>query len=222
MSTYNVRLYKESDYGSVTEIYTTGCCEHISAAYYYALRQPRNWLLLLVGLLLPLLTSGGSIALSILGGISVLLLIWLPGREFYKSRVRRGLAGDLKDIRKYYLQREGYCFWVAELEGEVVGIVAASPCITPHEKNVELKRMYISSHHRGKGIGKLLCRTVIDFARMKGYNAVVLSTTSIQNIAIQLYTKMGFRSSDTDEYSALLGLIGISWVGFKYDFSSGR
>ncbi|XP_066430686.1 probable N-acetyltransferase CML1 [Eleutherodactylus coqui] len=221
MSAYNVRLYKESDLRSVQEIYTSGCCEHISPAFYHALKQPRSWLFLLVGLLLPLATYG-SIVLSVLGVIGALLILWLPGREFYQSCARNGVAKDLKDIRKSYLQREGHCFWVVESDGEVVGMVAAIPIITPHEKNLELKRMYISSQHRGKGIGKLLCRTVIDFARKSGCNAVVLSTTSIQATAIQLYLKMGFKCSDTDEYSALLGLIGISWVGYRYNISSSR
>ncbi|KAG9465148.1 hypothetical protein GDO78_018811 [Eleutherodactylus coqui] len=139
---------------------------------------------------------------------------------FFLYHARRGVAIDLKDIRKYYFEREGYCFWVVELEGEVVGTVAAIPAITPHEKNVELKRMMVSSHHRGKGIAKLLCRTLIDYARRRGCNAVVLTTTSIQISGVQLYTKLGFKPTETDLYNPFLGLVGISWLGFRYDISS--
>ncbi|XP_066428996.1 putative N-acetyltransferase 8B [Eleutherodactylus coqui] len=219
MSAYKVRLYKESDLHSAQELFISGCREHISPCFYHALKQPRCWLLLLVGLLLPLATYG-SIVLSLLAGIGVLIILWLPGREFFLYHARRGVAVDLKDIRKYYLEREGYCFWVVELEGEVVGTVAAIPAITPHEKNVELKRMMVSSHHRGKGIAKLLCRTLIDYARRRGCNAVVLTTTSIQISGVQLYTKLGFKTTETDLYNPFLGLVGISWLGFRYDISS--
>ncbi|CAN2388339.1 N-acetyltransferase 8-like (GCN5-related [Pristimantis euphronides] len=221
MSACNIRLYKESDLRSVQDLFTYGCCEHVSPVFCNALRQPHNWLLLLVGLLLPLVTHG-SIVLSFLSVISVLLIFWLIGREFFHFHLRQGLAKDLKDIRKYYLQREGYCFWVAELEGEVVGMVAAIPFITPQEKNVELKRMFVSHHHRGKGIAKILCRAVIDFARKRGSNAVILSTTSIQVSGMHLYTKMGFKPSETNEYNPILGLVGMSWIGFRYDISSSR
>lgn len=221
MSAYNVRLYKESDHGSVQEMFTSGCSEHVFPAFYNGLRQPHNWLLLLVGLVLPLVTTG-SIVLSILGGFSVLLILWLPGGVFFHYHARQAVAIDLKDIRKHYLQREGSRFWVVELEGEVVGMVAATPYITPREKNVELRRMAVSSRHRGKGISKLLCRTVIDFARKSGCNAVFLTTTTVQVPAVQLYEKMGFKPAQSNKHNALLGLVGMSWVGFRYDVSASR
>ncbi|XP_069832355.1 putative N-acetyltransferase 8B isoform X2 [Dendropsophus ebraccatus] len=218
MSAHNIRIYKESDHLKVQEIFTSGCYEHIPAAFYCALRQPQSWLLLLVGLLVPLVMTG-SILLSILGGIGVLLLLWLPGAVFFIFHAKNGVAKDLKDVRKYYLQRERYCFWVMEIEGEVVGTVAAIPYITPHENNVELKRMMVSSHHRGKGIAKLLCRTVIDYARKNGCNAVVLSTTSVQASGIGLYEKMGFKRTEIDLHNGILQLIGMDWVGYRYDIS---
>ncbi|XP_056404102.1 putative N-acetyltransferase 8B isoform X2 [Hyla sarda] len=219
MSTYNIRLYKESDRRMVREIFLSGCYEHIPATFYCALRQPQCWLLLMAGLFLPLVTTG-SFAYSILGGIGALLMLWIPGGVFFIAHAKWGLAGDLMDIRKYYLEREGYCFWVAELEGEVVGTVAAIPYITPYEKNVELKRMFVASHHRGKGISKLLCRTLIDYARKSGCNAIILSTTSVQSTAMRMYETMGFKPSDPGIHNSVLQLIGMFWVGFRYDISS--
>ncbi|XP_075118078.1 putative N-acetyltransferase family 8 member 5 [Leptodactylus fuscus] len=223
MAAYSVRLYTEADHRSVQEIFTSGCYEHVSAAFYCTMRQPHSWLLLSLVLLLSFLPSG-SMVLSIVGGIVALLLLWLPGFGFFHLHIRQGLAEDLKDIRKYYLQREGHCFWVVELDGDVVGMVSASPYVTPYETNVlELRRMYISHHHRGRGLAKLLCRTVIDFARKNGYHAVFLSTTSIMVSAIQLYQKMGFKRSEVEQHKKLLiWLIGMTWVGFRYGISSRR
>ncbi|XP_071988767.1 probable N-acetyltransferase camello isoform X2 [Engystomops pustulosus] len=217
MSSCKVRLYQESDLLAVREIFTAGCCEHILPSFYNALRQPHNWLLLVVGLLLPMVTTG-SIALSILCVIGVLIILWYPGNQFFHYHLNHALVVDLKDVRKYYLQREDYCFWVAELDGEVVGIVAAIPFITQHEKNVELKRMAVSRHHRGKGIAKKLCRTVIDYAQKKGCNAVILSTTTVEVGGWRLYEAVGFRPSHTKEQNTLLlRLAGISWLGYRYD-----
>ncbi|KAM3937573.1 putative N-acetyltransferase 8B [Leptodactylus fuscus] len=222
MSTCIVRVYKESDLPSVREIFTTGCCEHIFPTFRHALRQPHNWLLLLVAHLLPLVTTG-SLLLSILSGASVSFILWFPGRQFFYLYAKKALSGDLTDIRKYYLEKEGHGFWVVELEGEVVGMVAAVPVNTRYEKNVELKRMSVSRNHRGKGIAKLLCRAVIDFARRSGYKAVILSTTTVQVDGLKLYEKMGFKRSDTDEQNPLLfRLIGMSWVGYRYDISTSR
>ncbi|KAG8544301.1 hypothetical protein GDO81_022724 [Engystomops pustulosus] len=222
MSSCKVRLYQESDLHAVQEIYLTGCCEHILPSFYNALRQPHNWLLLVVGLLLPMVTTG-SIALSILCVIGVLIILWYPGNQFFHYYGMKAVNGDLKDVWAHYLQRKGHCFWVAELDGEVVGIVAAIPFITQHEKNVELKRMAVSKYHRGKGISKLLCRAVVDYAQENGCNAVMVSTTNVQIQACKMYDKMGFRSSYTKEHNTLLlRLAGISWVGFRYDLSSRR
>ncbi|XP_075704717.1 N-acetyltransferase 8B-like isoform X2 [Rhinoderma darwinii] len=221
-SSYKVRLYKESDHDSVQKIFISGCREHIPTVFYNALRQPHIWLLLLTGLLLPLVTNG-SILLSILGGCSVLVMIWYPGRDFFLFHARHGLVGDLKDIRKYYLEREGHCFWVVELEGEVVGMVAAIPFHASDEKIVELKRMFVASPHRGKGIAKLLCRTLIDYARKSGCNAVVLSTTTVQVNARRLYEKMGFKPTDTTEHNTLpMRLVRLTWVSYRYNISYNR
>ncbi|XP_056403901.1 N-acetyltransferase 8-like isoform X2 [Hyla sarda] len=221
MFAYNIRLYQESDRHTVRQMFASGCYEYIPATLYCALRQPQCWLLLMAGLFLPLVTTG-SFAFSILGGIGALLVLWIPGGVFFIFHAVRGLVRDLKDIKKYYLEREGYCFWVVELGEEVVGAVAAIPYITLHEKNVELKRMLVAGHHRGKGISKLLCRTVIDYARKSGCNAVVLSTTSVQFTAMRLYETMGFKPSDPGIHNSVLQLIGMFWVGFRYDISSHR
>ncbi|XP_073506535.1 putative N-acetyltransferase 8B isoform X2 [Phyllobates terribilis] len=219
MSSYSIRLYEESDHRTVQEIFISGCHEHIPTAFYRGLRRPHSWLLLLGALALPLLAAG-SVLLSILAVIGVLLILWLPGREFYLYHIRHGLAGDLKDIRKHYLQREYHCFWVVDQEGEVIGMVAAIPSITPHEKNIELKRMFVADHHRGKGIAKVLCRTVIDFARRSGCNAVVLSTTNVQVHAVTMYEKVGFKQTAPAVYNPWLGLVGMAWVSYRYDISS--
>ncbi|XP_075044003.1 N-acetyltransferase 8B-like [Mixophyes fleayi] len=219
MSTYNVRLYQDSDFLAVRRIFTHGCHGHTAAAFYKALKLPHNWLLLLVVFLLPLVTIG-SILLSILDVVIVLLMLWLSGREFFHSYAKHALLDDLKDITRYYLQREGYCFWVVESPaGEVVGMVAAAISHLPGgEKHIELKRMSVARTHRGKGIAKLLCRTLINFARKSECEAVVLSTTTVQDDALRLYERIGFRHAHTTYATKFTErLVRITYVIYKYD-----
>ncbi|EHH49425.1 hypothetical protein EGM_00057, partial [Macaca fascicularis] len=78
----------------------------------------------------------------------------------------------MADIEQYYMKPPGSCFWVAVLDGNVVGIVAARA----HEEDntVELLRMSVDSRFRGKGIAKALGRKVLEFAVVHNYSAVVL------------------------------------------------
>jgi len=57
----------------------------------------------------------------------------------------------------------------------------------------ELKRMYIKSSHRGRGIGKQLLAEAIDLAKQCGYKKIKLDTLSSMQPAMQLYRSAGFK-----------------------------
>ncbi|XP_073468346.1 probable N-acetyltransferase CML1 [Aquarana catesbeiana] len=225
MPTLNVRQYKHSDFPAVKKLFIEGCHEHAYSTFYHALRQPHNWLLMILGFLLPLVTVG-SILLAILDVVVVLVVLWLCGRKFFYDIVTNCLAADLRDIPKYYLQREGYNYWVMESDGEFVGMVAALPSYLPGEKgekNTELKRMFVVKSHRGKGIAKILCRTVIEFARKKGCKAVILSTTTVQTSATHLYRSVGFRCTHTSYMTGFTErLVKLQWIYFRYDIPNSK
>ncbi|XP_072262827.1 probable N-acetyltransferase CML1 [Pyxicephalus adspersus] len=197
MSDYNIRLYKDSDYDTVRDIFARGITEHCPMALFHTLSLPRVWLLILVVFLLALVTTGSSIA-SCIAAITVILALFLWIRYIFFTYVRKSLATDMLDIRKNYLQRDGCCFWVAESAGEVVGIVAAAPYPSPGAQNqVELKRLSVPKKHRRKGIAKALCMTVIDFAQKSSYQAIVLETMVFQLDSVRLYKRLGFRITKT-------------------------
>ncbi|MEE6512268.1 hypothetical protein FKM82_019214 [Ascaphus truei] len=223
MSDYHIRLYKDADDEVVKKVYACGIMEHTRVAFDHSLTLPHIWLFILVVFLLPLLTTG-SITLSILGGALALVGLWLGNRDILSYYVHSRLSNDMLDIHKYYLQRDDYCFWVAESAGEVVGMVAAVPAShSAGERHIELRRMSVAKSHRGKGIAKALCRTVIDFAREKGYSAVILDTTLAQIDAQRLYEKMGFRYICTyyvPKFTAKL--IDFRLLFYQYDILTGR
>ncbi|KAG9345823.1 hypothetical protein JZ751_008978, partial [Albula glossodonta] len=98
------------------------------------------------------------------------------------------------------LSHPGSCFWVAVLDGRVVGIVAAQG--KEEDNTVELRRMSVDSRFRGKGIAKALGRRVLEFAVVNNYSAVVLGTTAVKLAAHKLYESLGFRRvGGSDEYT---------------------
>ena len=57
----------------------------------------------------------------------------------------------------------------------------------------EMKRMYITSAFRGKGIGKLMCEFVIEWCRKSAYRRILLDSNIEMREAVALYLKCGFK-----------------------------
>ena len=80
--------------------------------------------------------------------------------------------------------------WVAVAGGEVVGSVALRDL---GGNALELKRMYLHSSQRGRGLGKQLLATALDWARASGAHVVRLDTSERMEAAQRLYEVHGFR-----------------------------
>uniref|UniRef100_A0A8C5LGQ1 N-acetyltransferase domain-containing protein n=1 Tax=Leptobrachium leishanense TaxID=445787 RepID=A0A8C5LGQ1_9ANUR len=207
MSDYHIRLYKDSDFVVVKELFASGILEHTGTSFRHAISVPRNILSMLVMVLVSHWISG-SVVVPVLVVVTALRFLWLCSRHIYSSYVEHSLADDMVNVEEYYLRRGGYCFWVAESGGEVVGAVAAVPApVSVGEKRTELKRLTIAKEFRGRGIGKVLCRTVIDFARQSGCVAVVLETSMPQGDAVKLYERMGFHKTHTIRQSDVVAAV---------------
>ena len=79
--------------------------------------------------------------------------------------------------------------WVAMLDGEIVGTVAA----VPRGEELYVRSMAVLPSARGNRIGEMLLGYVEEFAREHGLNRLVLSTTPFLERAIARYEKWGFR-----------------------------
>lgn len=99
-----------------------------------------------------------------------------------------GLERDLAEAHERYAgERAG--LWVAELGGEIVGTVA----IRPKEGGTcELKRLYLRSDQRGRGLGQALYEHAERFARDAGYDAIWLDSSRRFARAHVLYERNGF------------------------------
>ncbi|XP_078533331.1 putative N-acetyltransferase camello [Lissotriton helveticus] len=184
-----VRRYKDEDYTAVRELLTHNINGLIPLQLKYSLTLLWVKVLFLVAPLTLFLVFK-SILLSVTALAMCFTFVWYGSRYVFKWYLYNYLDGDMKDIQSSYMQKKGACFWVAECDGEVAGFVAAD---SAGEKEVGLFRMNVGEKFRGRGIGKALCQTVMNFAREEGYEAVVLDTSTVQVPAKILYQKMGFK-----------------------------
>ncbi|CAK6965727.1 probable N-acetyltransferase CML1 [Scomber scombrus] len=190
MENIQIRKYRDEDAEAVKEIFTLGMSEHVPSSFMHLLKQPLTQMVLMITFC-ALLTSSKSFLLPILA----VTLLLAASRQFvaymFNRYIDTSLKKDLNSIGDTYLKQKDSFFWVAESEGQVVGTVACLPAERAPEC-LELKRMSVRRSHRGMGIAKALCRTVVDFTRERGYPAVVLYTSVVQTDAQKLYEHMGY------------------------------
>ncbi|XP_077395533.1 N-acetyltransferase 8F1-like [Festucalex cinctus] len=186
MSGVEIREYRDGDGPAVREIFSLGMSELVPASFVHILKQPTSQMLLMCTFCSLLATSKSFLlpvlaVTLLLAAIRQLLVYWV------NAYIETCCSTDLSAIGETYA-----CFWVAESEGRVVATVACLPRNGAPDC-LELKRMSVRRSHRRAGVAKRLCQTVADFARQRGYAAVVLVTSVVQTDAQKLYEGVGFR-----------------------------
>jgi putative acetyltransferase len=93
-------------------------------------------------------------------------------------------------------QQKGSIYYVAELDGEIVGGAGIYPSNGLPANTCELVKMYLLPQARGKGLGKILIDKVLAFARDWGYRFVYIETMPELKKAMSVYEKFGFKYLD--------------------------
>ncbi len=89
-------------------------------------------------------------------------------------------------------QVKGSTYFIAELDGEIVGGAGIYPTDGLPAKTCELVKMYLLPGARGLGLGKTLIEKCIYFAEESGYENVYLETMPELRKALSVYAKFGF------------------------------
>lgn len=190
MANIQIRKYRDDDGETVREMFTLGMSEHVPSSFMHILKQPLSQMVLMC-MFCALLTSSKSFLLPILAVTLSLAAARQSVVYMFNRYIDASLKNDLSNISETYLKQKDSCFWVAEIDGRVVGSVACLPAAEAPEC-LELKRLSVRRSHRGMGIAKVLCRTVADFTRDRGYAAVILYTSVVQRDAQKLYEHIGY------------------------------
>lgn len=118
-------------------------------------------------------------------------------REYgFDATFRDYVSDAIYDFAKSY-QKNKEDIWVAELNGEVVGSIAI---VKVDDSTVQLRWFLIEPHMRGKGLGKSLMTTVIDFCKENNYSKVFLWTISNLKAARHIYKHYGFELTETNKH----------------------
>ncbi|MCL4517590.1 MAG: GNAT family N-acetyltransferase [Thaumarchaeota archaeon] len=80
-------------------------------------------------------------------------------------------------------------FFVARMNGTAVGCGA----LLIKSGYGEIKRMFVKPEKRGLGVGDAIISKLCDVARCKGLKTARLETGTLQDHAIRLYERAGFR-----------------------------
>lgn len=103
-------------------------------------------------------------------------------------------GADIENIAEAYLNAERSNFWVAVLEGKVVGMVG----VAEDEPDVaEIRRLRVEPSLQHQGIGIRLMEEALGFCRHHGYLKVRLDTRLEKGRATELFERFAFQHHRT-------------------------
>ena len=103
-----------------------------------------------------------------------------------------GRHSDIPKTHEIYM--ENGCMWCLYDNNLLIGTIAVRNISEPDksDKIAELKRMYILKEYQGKGYGRLLLDTVINYVTENDYDKIRLDSRVENRAAVYLYRKYGF------------------------------
>ncbi len=102
-----------------------------------------------------------------------------------------GYHRDLYTVEQSYLHGGGM-FWIALAGHEVVGCAG----LTLHGRQCELHRLYLLRAFRGRGLGRRLLDTAIEYGRERGCDKMIAWSDVKLTDAHALYLRTGFIQED--------------------------
>jgi GNAT superfamily N-acetyltransferase len=113
----------------------------------------------------------------------------------------QGFADELSGLPGAYAPPRGALLLALEPEG-VLGCVALRAM---DEETAEMKRLFLRSGARGRGLGRRLAEAVLDEARRIGYRRIRLDTLPGMDSAQALYLSLGFHEIPAYRYNPVAG-----------------
>ena len=120
--------------------------------------------------------------------------LWRGYNQFYERRIPRATTNAT--WRRFFDAREPVHAVVAEMDGELVGLVhylfhRSTSLVGP---TCYLQDLFTASAVRGKGVGRALIEAVYERARKSGARRVYWHTHETNKTAMRLYDRIAERS----------------------------
>ena len=87
-------------------------------------------------------------------------------------------------------------YFVARIDGKMVGGAGLFPTEGLPQDTLELVKMYLLPEARSIGLGKKLIMTCVETAKAGGYKKIYLETMTELDKAVQTYNRLGFKTLD--------------------------
>lgn len=107
-----------------------------------------------------------------------------PGTVFYDPTT---------DYLFELFQIPGAIYFIAEIDGILVGGAGIYPTAALPENTCELVKLYLHKDARGVGLGKQLLLKAMQWAKEYGYEQVYLESMPELAKAVSIYEKLGFK-----------------------------
>ncbi len=139
---------------------------------------------------------------------------WLGERyPEYQDRIDAYLEAqnfetELERLLDIFGPPDGECV-LAILEGTPAGTVMLR---RRNQADCEMNRMFVAPEARGHGIGRALCRELIDRAKALGYRNMLLDAGMRHHEAVALYRSLGFVDDDREDGFSGEGMVQMKLV----------
>lgn len=103
-------------------------------------------------------------------------------------------GADIDNIHDGYFINARDHFWVAEADGQVLGMIG----VAEDEQDVaEVRRLRVAPSHQDTSIGRELLETAVSHCRHHGYLKVRLDTRFEKHAAMEMFDRCGFEHDRT-------------------------
>ena len=89
---------------------------------------------------------------------------------------------------------------IAKNNNKIIGSLTLILFHIPTGLRSWIEDVVVDESHRGLGIGEMLTRFAINYAKMEGARTIDLTSRSSREVANKLYKKVGFNLRDTNVY----------------------
>lgn len=110
-------------------------------------------------------------------------------KDAFEDYISLSLREEIDRIPEYYREKKG-SYWIVALGEKVVGMFGLEQL---NSDAMELRRMYIDSSFRRRGLGKKALNFAEDLCRANKVTQLDLSTSETQQEALSMYRASGFK-----------------------------